>query len=79
VITWQKFQPRAEFNPGQGWNFSPVSAKLKFQPWVKIIPGRKKFSGHKNFFRTEKRVEKIFRTNISLFKVQNTFSLTNSS
>jgi hypothetical protein len=47
VITWQKFQPRAEFNPGQGWNFSPVSAKLKFQPWVKIIPGVER--GEKNF------------------------------
>ena len=41
--------------------------------------GVEKIFQDKNFFRTKKRVKKIFRANISLVKVQNTFSLTNSS
>ena len=34
AITWQSFQPRAEFNPGVEISTLLQLAGLKFQPWV---------------------------------------------
>ena len=41
AITWQSFQPRAEFNPGVKISTLLQLAGLKFQPWVELSPGVK--------------------------------------
>ncbi len=41
AITWQSFQPRAEFNPGVEISTLLRLAGLKFQPWVELSPGLK--------------------------------------